>query len=230
MVCTKFTTIGVAGAMLASMAAAEETRELDAHVHGHGALNIAVEGQTFAMELEAPGADIVGFEYEATSDADKSAIQRAIEDLENPMVLFELPEKAGCTVVAAHASLIMDDDDHDDHDDHGHDDHAEDGHDDHGHDDHAEDGHDDHGHDDHAEDGHGDHGHDERAEEASHSEFHAKYTLTCKDPAALDRIVFSYFERFEGAQELEVQVVTAKGAAAFEVERDAPELDLKGLM
>ena len=41
--------------------AGDDVSQMDAHVHGHGILNIAVEGQVVEMELEAPGADIVGF-------------------------------------------------------------------------------------------------------------------------------------------------------------------------
>ena len=42
---------------------AEETRQLDAHEHGVGALNIAFDQGRVAIEFHAPGADIVGFEY-----------------------------------------------------------------------------------------------------------------------------------------------------------------------
>ena len=44
---------------------AEETRQLDAHEHGVGQLDIAFDGNQISMELHAPGADIVSFEYAA---------------------------------------------------------------------------------------------------------------------------------------------------------------------
>ena len=53
--------------------------------------------------------------------------------------------------------------------------------------------------------------------------------LTCASPDALTDISFAYFDAFENAQELIVQIVTASGAQAFDVERDAPTLDVSGL-
>ncbi|MEX0284153.1 MAG: DUF2796 domain-containing protein [Paracoccaceae bacterium] len=175
----------IALALPLSSTAFAETRQLDAHEHGSGTLNIAIEGNSVAMELEAPGFDIVGFEYEAKSDEDKASIEQAMATLSSPLALFTPPAAAGCSVTEAHVKLLSDDDhedhdddhDHDDHadekDDHDHDeDHDEDGHDDHDHDeDHAEDGHDDHDHDeDHAEDGHDDHEHDEDHAEDGHDD------------------------------------------------------------
>lgn len=198
---------------------AQNTRALDAHEHGVGTLNIAIEGTTVAMAFEAPGADIVGFEYEAKSDADLAAIDAAVVTLGAPLELFVMPEAAACSVVAALAALETEDD-HDDHDEEGHDDHDDhDDHDEHAdeaHEDHADKDHDDHGHDDHAED----------ADEGGHTEFHADYTLNCDNPDAVTEISFAYFDAFPNALEVEVQIITASGAQAFEVERDAPVLNL----
>lgn len=216
-------TISLIALLAACPALAEDARQLDAHEHGVGALNIAIEGTTVAMEFEAPGADIVGFEYEATSDADHAAIDAALVTLGAPLDLFVMPDAAGCSVVQATAELEGEDG-HEDHDEEHHDDHDDEHHDDHAdekHDEHAEEGHDDHGHDDH-----GDEDHDDHAEEAGHTEFHAEYALTCDAPDALSEITFAYFEAFPNAQEVEVQIITASGAQAFEVPRDAPILDL----
>ena len=186
-------------------AVAEETRQLDAHEHGVGELNIAIEGKTVAMELHAPGADIVGFEYEAKSDADLSAVEAAIATLSQPLDLFVLSEAANCTVVKAHAALQSEDE----HDDHKDDEHAHDEHDDHKDDEHA-----------HVE-------HDDHEGEAGHTEFHAEYTLACDAPEALKQITFAYFQTFPNAQEVEVRIITTSGAQAFEVERDTPVLNLE---
>ena len=191
---------------------AEDSRQLDAHEHGVGTLNIAIDGTTVSIAFEAPGADIVGFEYAAESDADLAAIDAAVTTLGAPLDLFVVSDAAGCSVVEAQAELESKDE-HDDHDDEGHDDH-----DDKGHDDHAEDGHDEEGHDEHGDEDH--------ADEAGHTEFHAEYTLSCDAPDALIEITFAYFEAFPNAQEVEVQIITAAGAQAFEVERDAPVLNL----
>jgi hypothetical protein len=86
-------------------AAADEHRELGAHVHGWGTLNIAIEGSDLAMELQAPGADIVGFEYEAVSAQDKISVQDAAAQLARPLELFELSAGAQCSVTSASANL-----------------------------------------------------------------------------------------------------------------------------
>jgi len=54
--------------LVIALAATQAQAELDAHEHGVGVLNIAADGNTVEMELIAPGADIVGFEYEASSE------------------------------------------------------------------------------------------------------------------------------------------------------------------
>jgi hypothetical protein len=184
--------------MAPSVLFAQETRELGAHEHGHSALNIAIEGGQVAMELQAPGADIVGFEYEAKTAEDRAKLDAAIAALSKPLSLFVLPAAAGCTVAASSAGLI--DEHHKEGEDHAHDDHDHD-----------------HDHDDHAkEDG------------AEHTEFHAEYLLNCSDPSAINRIEFAFFKTFPNAQEVDVQMISDRGAQGFEVERDAPVLDLSG--
>jgi ABC-type Zn2+ transport system substrate-binding protein/surface adhesin len=167
------------------------------------------------MELHAPGADIVGFEYGATSAEDRAAVDAAVATLARPLDLFVLPDVAACTVVQASAELDAGESEDDDHAAHSDEDH--------GHEEHANK---DNGHDDHGDD----HGHDEdHAEAAGHTEFHAAYLLTCAKTDAVSEIGFAYFETFPNAQELEVQVITDTGAQAFEVTRDAPSLDLRTL-
>ena len=64
-----------------------------------------------------------------------------------------------------------------------------------------------------------------------HNEFHAEYALTCSTPDALDDIDFAaFFEAIAGAEEVEVTVISEKGQASYEVERDAPVVDLQGVM
>lgn len=219
----------LSGSLVSAAALAGESRSLGAHEHGVGHFNLAIEGSEIAMELEAPGADIVGFEHAAKSEADRAAIEDAEARLADAISLFVLPAAAGCSLASAEVALIGDHDHDDDHDqdDHGHDDHAHDnhGHDEHAHnDDHDDHDHDDHGHDDHGHDDHG-HGHDEHA---GHSEFHAEYRLTCSDPSQLTRLEFAYFEAFPNAQSLEVQMIGADGSHGFEATRAEPVIELPG--
>ncbi|MEM9783101.1 MAG: DUF2796 domain-containing protein [Pseudomonadota bacterium] len=195
-----------------SFALAGETRGLGAHEHGVGTFNIAVEGTSVLIELEAPGADIVGFEHPAESAEDKAAITAAKARLADPLSLFVPSAAAGCAVTASEVALIGDD----------HHDEAHTGHDDaHGHE---------HGH------GHGhahSHGHDHghghgHTSDANHTEFHAEYTLTCADPGRLERIAFPYFDAFPNAEKLEVQMIGDNGSAGFDVTRAAPVLEMPG--
>jgi hypothetical protein len=89
--------------ILATYPAAAQTahRELGAHVHGRGTLNIAIEGDKVTMELETPGMDIVGFEHAATTQRDKAALEKAKARLSAPLSLFTLPAGAGCRVTDA---------------------------------------------------------------------------------------------------------------------------------
>ena len=189
-------------AALVSPAFAQENRQLDAHEHGVGELNIAFDGTAVAMELHAPGADIVGFEYAAESAEDRAAIDAAVATLARPLELFVLPQSAECTVTQASAELESEEAHDKEHEEH--EDHAEEG-----------------AHDDQAE--------ERREDGAGHTEFHAEYLLTCANPGGISEITFSYFDAFENARELEVQIVSAAGAKAFEVKRAAPVLDLRGM-
>ena len=171
-----------ATAITATPVLAEESRQLDAHEHGVGQLDIAFDGQQIAMELHAPGADIVGFEYGAETAQDRAAVDAAVSTLAGPLGLFVLPDAAGCSVVQASAGLESEDD------------------------------------------------HEDHADEAGHTEFHAEYLLNCADPSAISDITFAYFDAFPNALEVEVQIITDAGATSFEVERNAPTLDLRGLI
>ena len=57
--------------------AEEARRELGPHQHGHGRLNIAIEGSRVSMELEVPAHDIVGFEHQPNTPEQKAAIEKA---------------------------------------------------------------------------------------------------------------------------------------------------------
>ncbi len=216
--------------LTASPVMAEETRHVDAHEHGVGQLDIAFDGTEIAIELHAPGADIVGFEYAAKSSEDRAAVDAAVAKLAAPLDLFVLPAAAECSVVQASAELESEEA-HEEHSDHEHEDeHAKHEHEEEKQDDHEHE--EEHAKHEHEEEKHDDHDHDEHeAEEggAEHTEFHAEYALTCAKPSALSEINFAYFEAFPNALELEVQVLSDAGANAFEVERDNPTLDLRGM-
>ena len=119
------------------------------------------------------------------------------------LAVFRLPAAAGCTVADAKVELQAE---------------------------HHHDGDDDHDNDH-------DHDHDKAAgadrdqdEHGGHKEFHVTYALDCAKPASITAIAFDYFKMFAGAHDLTVNVVTAKAQNSYEVSRDAPSLDLAGIM
>ena len=92
-------------ACMAFPAYAEEHRQLGAHVHGHGHLNIAIEGKTVSIELEVPGADIVGFEHEASTPTQRAAIKKAKAKLATGLSLFAPEAAANCVQKSAKVSI-----------------------------------------------------------------------------------------------------------------------------
>jgi hypothetical protein len=107
--------IAVVGVLASYPVAAEAPRrELGAHEHGRGTLNIAIEGSTMTMQLETPGVDIVGFEHAAKSRRDMEAVEKAKSQLMMPLSLFKLPAAAGCQVVEAKVEVEAGHHDHDD--------------------------------------------------------------------------------------------------------------------
>ena len=116
---------------------AEETRQVDKHEHGVGELNIAIQSNTMVLEFMIPGADVVGFEYEAKSEQDKATVNAALTKFDDYNNIFIIPTNSKCTLISSKININQEDDheehdghdDHDDHDDHdGHDEHQEEAH------------------------------------------------------------------------------------------------------
>ncbi|MFZ3580647.1 DUF2796 domain-containing protein [Loktanella sp. DJP18] len=197
----KITAIALLTTGLALPVAAQEVRDLDAHVHGVSQLEVAIEGGDVTLDLKSPGMDIVGFEYPASTAADRDAVAAAIQRLLDVGDIVAMTDAAGCRLTAASARLDSGEHEHVGHDDHG--------------DAHAEDDYDDHG-DEHAADEEG----------AEHSAFQATYRFACDAPDMLTAITFPFFDQFTTAQEIEAQYVTDTGAGSAEIPRDVARLDL----
>lgn len=195
--------LALATTTLATPALAQDTRELDAHVHGVSTVEIAVEHGAIEINILSPGMDIVGFEHEASSAEDKEAVAAAIRQFLTPEEIVSLPEGAGCRLTEVLAHLHTGD--HDDEHMHEGDDHTHD--------------------DDHAEGE--EHDHEDHADEARHSEFHVTYGFACDDEDALTGVGFPFFEQFPNAEEIEVQYVTETGAGTAELTPDAAEVSFE---
>jgi hypothetical protein len=92
-------------ACLCLHAAAQGHREMGAHQHGHGTLNIAIEGARVGLGLRVPGDDIVGFEHAAKTKAQRAAIDKAKEQLAAPLSLFSIPRAAGCVLANSNVKI-----------------------------------------------------------------------------------------------------------------------------
>jgi len=88
-----------------SVLASGETRQLDAHEHGHAKLEIAIDGSVLTIGLEVPGESIVGFEHKAKTEKQKQSVKAAQEKLSDASAIFTLPEGAGCKIKSAEAEL-----------------------------------------------------------------------------------------------------------------------------
>ncbi|WP_426152355.1 DUF2796 domain-containing protein [Pseudomonas sp. DC3000-4b1] len=119
---------------LSHAAAPDNHGSLGAHEHGTVHLDVALDGQTLALDLDSPGMNLVGFEHAPTSDADRAAVARAREKLTAPLELFNLPTAARCSVTRQELLSPLfgnaaSDHDHDEHDADAHHEHSDvDGH------------------------------------------------------------------------------------------------------
>jgi hypothetical protein len=95
------------GAMiiLAFPVLADEHRQLGPHQHGHGKLNIAIENGEVSMDLDVPGADVIGFEHEPSTPEQKAAFEAGTAKLAEALSLFKMPAAAGCVVKEAKVSI-----------------------------------------------------------------------------------------------------------------------------
>ena len=70
------------------------------HVHGAVTFNIALEGETLAIELEAPADNVVGFEKSPRNDAERTAIADANRWLASGRGIALVPRNAGCRLLS----------------------------------------------------------------------------------------------------------------------------------
>jgi hypothetical protein len=81
----------------------------EAHVHGIGKLDVAVEGANLSLHLDTPLANLLGFEHSPRSDMDKKAVQQMAHTLGDAGILFAPTLAAECRIVSANLkSSILD--------------------------------------------------------------------------------------------------------------------------
>ena len=174
-----------------------EHASLGAHEHGVGRLNAVLDGQALELELDSPAMNLVGFEHAASTPADKAKVAAVRAQLEQPLVLFSLPQAANCVLSQQELNSPLFGDKPDADDDHDHD-HKD-----------AKDAKDADGHEHH---------HD-------HSEIHAHYQFTCSQPDALKTLdLAQVFKTFPATQKIQVQLISPNGQQGLEVTAKAATL------
>jgi uncharacterized protein DUF2796 len=109
----------------------EDHREVGAHVHGAAQLNVAVDEGTLIAEFISPAASIVGFEREAASVEEVTAVEDAVAALKTQERLFSFSgTDCSPTSIAVEAEGLLEEVDEEAHleEEHAEDEHAEDGH------------------------------------------------------------------------------------------------------
>ena len=239
--------IGMLGMLVSttSIVNAEElSSNLDAHVHGLSELTIAMDDKELEIQFVSPAMNIVGFEYQATTQKDIATVQQAAKALNDHQRHFAFPDnecrhiETDVNVSALLAGNDHNDQHHKSHSDHSdhhghakkahHDDHKKTGHHakkEHHKKPHHEDAHHkkhgrhkDH-HDSHVrhEKDHSEHKHTEHDEKNIHSEIFANHEYRCNMRSPLDAMTVTLFDAFPGIQKINVVWVnqTNQGAVTL---------------
>lgn len=86
----------------------------DAHVHGEARLELVLEGNTLEIAFHSPAHNLVGFEHEPRSDAERQRVTAAIATLKAGGTLFSL-DGGNCRLEDASVNQQASADEHDDH-------------------------------------------------------------------------------------------------------------------
>lgn len=181
-------------------AMAQTERDLESHVHGAAALNLAVTGTNVFVELSSPWNNLVGIEHQPETEAQKAAVTDAIERLNDPAQLFSF-NGSDCTLVSADVDANME---MGEHEDEHHDEHK-----------------------DEHKDEHDEHAHDDHEDESSHSSVMAMYEYTCSNTENLSSIDATLFSVWSGFEKLTVQVLSDSGQSLVELTSDNTEITIK---
>ena len=95
--------LSLATALATDKAKSKEKKHRHHHAHEHGAgkMSIAFDGLKGRIELEMAADSILGFEYQAQTDADKATLASAIKTFENDFgKMVQLDHASECTITA----------------------------------------------------------------------------------------------------------------------------------
>ena len=96
--CIRFSLI--AGAALSALCLVTTAGAHEAHVHGVGKLDVALDNHTLSLHLDSPLINLVGFEHAATSAPDRQAVQTMGQLLHAAGSIFVTTPAAQCSVAS----------------------------------------------------------------------------------------------------------------------------------
>lgn len=85
------------GVLILCVFAAVPAGAADKHVHGHAAVDVAVDGNRLLVVFESPLDNLVGFEHAPRNDKQKDAVRRMAAELNKPEQHFVPTAAARCT-------------------------------------------------------------------------------------------------------------------------------------
>lgn len=91
----------LSAALLAAWLAAPMAWTHEAHTHGIGRLEVAVDGSRLSVAFQAPAADVVGFEHAPRDQGQREAAAAAERLLRAHAGLFAMPPSARCRFLSA---------------------------------------------------------------------------------------------------------------------------------
>jgi len=205
-----------------------EVHQLEAHQHGVTKLNLVKVGSEVAIEIIAPGADLMGFEHEAKTEQEKQAFAQAKASLENPFKLFSFNSEAQCVIQqSAIETSFTEHEEHEHEEEHAkHDEHEHEHEDEHA----KHDGHEHEHEEEHAK--HDEHEHEHEEEHAKHEEhehegeghreFTASYHYVCQqDVKSLET---QWFAVFPASEKLDVQLINEDKQQSLQLDKDHAQL------
>jgi hypothetical protein len=102
--CIKVSGALVASLSLSSMALADEFVQQPKHEHGVAILNVALEGADLQVSLDTPAINLLGFEHTPNGAAEREAVAKLNNALQQPTQLFLLPAGAHCMATTVKVS------------------------------------------------------------------------------------------------------------------------------
>lgn len=181
------------------------------HVHGIATLALALEDTVLELEFESPAANLLGFEHQAKTTAEKKQIEKITSLLNLPDKLFKF-DGSLCEIsnILLNTENLIATEHTDNHED-NHQDNHEDNH--------------KYSHEEHHE--HLNKAHQKEKQEDSHREIAAHYRFNCANTAAIESVSTTLFEHFSSIKKVNLVWVSDSGQGAITLNATSNTVRLK---